>query len=445
MKQRRIVRTGAVISGVAIALMAVALGSGCDDRRTVLKPPPVLSAAATHTPAQSNLEDILTMKRRRIALAGAVITVVAIALIVVAARDEDSVSETAKPPPVLSVAMTRPLEEMLPVRVAASGNVAAWQEASVGAEADGLRLVEVSVNVGDTVRRGQVLARFDTGIVDAELAEAQATVAQADAAVAEADANAARAEGLDRSGALSVQQVTQYVIAAKTARARRDAVRAVEQRQRLRLAQTRVLATSDGIITSRTATVGAVVPAGQELFRLIRDGRLEWRAAVAASELDRLAPGQLATIRVDGHEPVQGVLRMIAPVIDTQTRDGLVYVDLPRHDAIRAGAFARGYVEIGEGLALTVPQSAVLPRDGFDYVMRVGPASTVEMRKVSLGRRVGDRIEITQGLAASETVIASGLSFLSEGDTVRVVSDAAGGRLPARAAPDRIAGRGGKS
>jgi RND family efflux transporter MFP subunit len=445
MKQRRIAPTGAVISGVAIALMAFALRGEGDFGQPVTKRPTELSVAAMHIPARSNLEDILTMKRRRIALAGAVITMVAIVLIAVTARDDDSVRETAKPPPVLSVAITRPQEEMLPVRIAASGNVAAWQEASVGAEADGLRLTEVSVNVGDTVRRGQLLARFNADIVDAELAEAQAAVAQADAAVAEADANARRAEGLDLSGALSAQQVTQYVIAAKTARARRDAVRAVEQRQRLRLAQARVLAPGDGIITSRTATVGAVVPAGQELFRLIRDGRLEWRAAVAVTDLDRLAPGQLATIRIDGHEPIQGALRVIAPVIDTQTHDGLVYVDLPRHDAIRAGAFVRGYVEIGEGLALTVPQSAVLPRDGFDYVMRVGAASTVEMRKVSLGRRTGDRVEITQGLAASETVIASGLSFLSEGDTVRVVSDAADGAAPPPAAPERAAGRGGKS
>ncbi|WP_313919190.1 efflux RND transporter periplasmic adaptor subunit [Tahibacter sp.] len=445
MKRRRIALTGAVISGVASVLVAVALHTEGAVREPAMKPPPLLSVAAMHSPARSNLEDILTMKRRRIALASAVITVVAIALFTVIARDEDSVRETAKPPPVLSVMVTRPLEEMLPVRVAASGNFAAWQEASVGAEADGLRLTEVRVNVGDTVRRGQVLARFNADIVDAELAEAQAAVAQADAEVAEADANATRARGLDRSGALSAQQVDQYVIAARTARARRDAVRAVVQRQRLRLAQTRVLAPSDGIVTSRTATVGAVVPAGQELFRLIRDGRLEWRAAVAVSDLDQLAPGQVATIRIDGHVSVQGTLRMVAPAIDPQTRDGLIYVDLPRHDAIRAGAFARGHVEVGEGLALTVPQSAVLPRDGFDYVMLVSPASAVVMRKVSLGRRVGGRIEITQGLAASESVIASGLSFLSEGDTVRVVSDATDGTAPQRAAHDRAASSGGKS
>lgn len=445
MKRRRIALTGAVISSVASVLMAFAPRGEGNGREPVMQPPPPLSVAAMSSPAQLNLEDILTMKRRRIALASAAITVVAIVLIAVAARDEDSAPETAKPPSVLSVVVTRPLEEMLPVRVAASGNVAAWQEASVGAEADGLRLTEVRVNVGDTVRRGQLLARFNADIVDAELAEAQAAVAQADAEVAEADANARRAEDLDRTGALSAQQVNQYLIAARTARARRDAVRAVEQRQRLRLAQTRVLAPGDGIVTSRTATVGAVVPAGQELFRLIRDGRLEWRAAVAVTDLDQLAPGQVATIRIEGHEPVQGALRMIAPAIDTQTRDGLVYVDLPLHGAIRAGAFARGHVEVGEDLALTVPQSAVLPRDGFDYVMHVSAASTVVMRKVSLGRRIGGRIEITQGLAASETVIASGLGFLSEGDTVRVVSDIADSTAPPRAASGRAASHGGKS
>ena len=128
-------------------------------------------------------------------------------------------------------------------------------------------------------------------MVAADLAEARALVVQADAQAAEAEANAQRARALDESGAMSAQQVNQYVVAARTARAGVDAVRAIEQRHRVRLAQTRVLAPSDGIITARTATVGAVMPAGQELFRLIKDGRLEWRANVAMNDLDKLVPG----------------------------------------------------------------------------------------------------------------------------------------------------------
>ena len=258
-------------------------------------------------------------------------------------------------------------------------------------------------------------------MVATDLAEARASVAQAHAQLMEAEADAQRAEGLDVSGAISAQQVKAYVVAARTARARLDAAKAIEQRNVLRLVQTRVLAPSDGIITARTATVGAVIPGGQELFRLIKGGRLEWRASVAMSEMHQLAPGQMAEISVHGQPPIRGRLRIVAPVIDTQTHDGLVYVDLPASKLVRAGAFARGFFEVGEGKALTVPQRAVLLRDGFSYVMRLDAAAKVLLTKVSVGRRVGDRVEITGGLKSSEPIVASGLSFLSEGDTVRVV------------------------
>jgi HlyD family secretion protein len=120
---------------------------------------------------------------------------------------------------------------------------------------------------------------------------------------------------------------------------------------------------------------------------------------------------------------------MVAPTVDSATRNGIVYVDLaPSRDA-RAGMFARGEFDIGQGQGLTLPQSAVLLRDGFSYVLRVGPDSKVSETKVAVGRRVGDRVEITSGLDANVRVVASGGGFLSDGDTVRVVDG------PAPAAP----------
>ena len=362
------------------------------------------------------------MTHGRIALAGLVVTILAVILISVHVGRDGEVRGTAAAPPVLSVALTRVEVSVLPIRIPATGNVVAWQEANVGAEADGLRLTDVKVNVGDTVKRGQVLALFNADIVEAELVEARASVDQAEAEVAEAETNARRAKKLESSGAMSAQQIDQYVVGAMTARARLEVARAIEKKSRLRLAQTRVLAPSDGIITSRAATVGAVVAAGQELFRLIKDGRLEWRAEVAIADMAKLAPGQSVLISTQGRGPIHGTLRMIAPAISTETRNGLVYVDLPGNSAVRAGAFARGHFEVGEDSTLTVPQSAVLLRDGFNYVMCVGPTSKVVMKKVAVGRRIGDRVEITEGLAAAENVIASGVGFLSEGDLVNVVS-----------------------
>lgn len=365
------------------------------------------------------------MKLKEIAITGAAtVALAAIALFAKTAREPDPAQ--AAPASVMSVSLTRARAEELPMRVAATGSVAAWREAIVGSESNGLRLTDVRVDVGDAVRRGDVLAVLDAEVVEAELAEARAAVAQVEAEAVEASANALRAKGLEGSGAMSAQQIAQYFAAAQTARARLEAARAAERRQRVRVAQARVLAPDDGVVSSRTATVGAVVPAGEELFRVIKDGRLEWRAVVPAAELDKLRPGQIAFLATAGQPAVSGELRSLAPTISADTRSGLAYVDLPRDTALRAGTFASGYIEVGRRRALTLPQSAVLLRDGFDYVMQVGADAKVAKKKIAVGRRVGDRIEILAGLSPSDDVIASGLSFLSDGDRVEVVAGADG-------------------
>lgn len=336
--------------------------------------------------------------------------------------------------PALSVSVVQPQAGTLAQAVAATGSIAPWQEASVGAEAAGLRLAEVAVNVGDRVRRGQVLASFAPETVQAELAQIRAALAEADALLADARANAARARELDATGALSAQQINQFLTAERTAEARVAAQRAALQTQELRLRQTRVLAPDDGVISARSATVGAVVAPGTELFRLIRGGRLEWRAEVAATDLARLKPGQKVQVQPAGAAPLQGTLRMVAPTLDPATRNGLVYVDLPRPDpraaggdglppgGVKAGMFARGEFEVGSSPALTLPASAVLLRDGFSYIFELGADNRVAQRKVEVGRRVGERVEITAGLKPGAKVVESGAGFLADGDTVRVVS-----------------------
>ena len=336
--------------------------------------------------------------------------------------------------PALTVTVVQPKAATLPVRISANGNIAAWQEASIGTEANGLRLAEVKVNVGDVVRRGQVLATFAADTVQAELAQTRAAVAESEAALAEAAANARRARELQATGALSEQQIAQYLTAERTAQARLDAQRAAARTQQLRLQQAQVVAPDHGVISSRSATVGAVLPAGQELFRMIRGGRLEWRAEVPAADLQRLKPGMRASVVASGGEPVEGVVRMVAPTVDPATRNGLVYVDLPKPGAVRAGMFGRGEFEIASTSGLTLPQGAVLLRDGFNYVLKLGPDAKVALTKVTVGRRIGDRVEVTGGIDATATVVASGGGFLGDGDLVRVVNAPAAGRQ-ASAAP----------
>lgn len=351
-------------------------------------------------------------------------TLLAVAAATLNVRADNQKKTVGAVKPTLTVTIGQPHSASLARKLSANGNLAAWQEASIGAESGGLRLAEVLVNVGDVVRRGQLLASFATDTVAAELAQGKASVAEAQATLAEASANAERARRLQVSGALSAQQINQYLTAEQTASARLQAQQAAVKVQQLRLDKTRVLAPDGGVISTRSATVGAVVPSGQELFRMIRQGRLEWRAEVAATELALLKPGMHVNVTPANGAAIQGTIRMVAPTVDTQSRNGLVYVDLPAPGMARAGMFARGEFELGSAPALTLPQSAVLLRDGFSYVLRVGPDMKIVQTKVTVGRRVADRIEITGGLDAAARVVASGGAFLADGDTVRVVDAA---------------------
>jgi HlyD family secretion protein len=341
----------------------------------------------------------------------------------------DASQTAAAGKPALTVALTQARVGSLPIKLAANGSIAAWQEAIVGAETNGLRVQELLVNVGDGVQRGQLLATFAPESVQADVALARASLAEAQANALDASANAERARAVQGSGALSAQQVNQYLTQELTARARVESARAQLDAQLLRLKHTQVLAPDAGIISARSATMGAVLGTGVEMFRLIRQGRLEWRAELTSSELGRVTAGTGALVTAPNGAQVKGRVRMVAPTLDAQTRNGLVYVDLPAMPAgARAGAgafkpgmFARGEFELGQSSALTVLQSAVLVREGFSYVMRVGTDNRVSQLKVQTGRVLGDQVEILAGLKPEDRLVASGASFLSDGDTVRVV------------------------
>ncbi|HXE39058.1 MAG TPA: efflux RND transporter periplasmic adaptor subunit [Azonexus sp.] len=329
--------------------------------------------------------------------------------------------------PALTVSLTAPRTLDWPQVLPANGNVVAWQEAVIGPEISNYRITEVRAQIGDTVHKGQVLARIASDTVASELAEASAAVAEAQASASEAQGNAARATELKAKGFYSSQLNTQYQTAQHTAAARLAAARARQQAAEVKMSKTNVLAPDDGVISARSATVGSLTQSGQELFRLIRGGRLEWRAEVPSADLASLKPGLAAILVNPNGQSVKGRVRAVAPSVDPQTRNGLVYVDLPVTDAVRAGMFARGEFELGQRPALTLPQTAVVLREGFAYVFRLEGADRVLQTKVALGRRVGERIEIVSGLAPEARVVDNGAGFLADGDVVKVVD---GGSRP---------------
>jgi HlyD family secretion protein len=328
--------------------------------------------------------------------------------------------------PALTVTTTSPFLAEWPEKLSANGNIAAWQEALIGAEVNGLRLTEVKVNVGETVRQGQVLAVFSSVMVKADVAQSLAALAEAEAMLAEAKANADRARHAEAPGAISAQQISEYLTAERTAVARLESARAQLANQQTRLQQTQLTAPDDGVISARTATVGAVVSVSQELFRLIRFNRLEWRAEVTAAELPRLQAGQNVMISAPGGIQAQGTVRMVAPTVDPQNRMALIYVDIPSDTGLKAGMFAHGDFELGRHTVLALPLSAIVQREGFSFVYRMGAENKVSQTKVEIGRRLDNSIEILSGLEKDANVVATGAAFLADGDTVRIVGASQG-------------------
>jgi HlyD family secretion protein len=341
-----------------------------------------------------------------------------------AAKSDKAGAAPAAVKAALTVTAVQPSNGSLALKLAANGNVAAWQEASIGAEASGLRLTQVLVNVGDTVKKGQLLATFAGDAVQADVAQANAM---------DATANAERARTLQNTGALSTQQINQYLTAEKTAAARVQAAQATLSAQGVRTQNTQVRAPDNGVISARGATVGAVVGGGTELFRMIRGGRLEWRAEVTSNEIASIKPGAKAMVTAASGAQVEGTVRTVAPTIDAATRNALVYVDLPANAGVKAGMFAKGEFALGAANALTLPQQALVLRDGFTYAMRVEANNKVSQVKLETGRRVGDAVEIKQGAKAGERFVASGASFLADGDTVKIVEAAKTEAQPAGA------------
>ena len=342
--------------------------------------------------------------------------------------------------PALTVTVIKPQLASFPQKISANGNIAAWQEAIIGSEANGLRLVNVLVNVGDVVKKGQLLADFATETIDADLMQAKASLLEAEATGREAINNADRARTLQNTGAMSNQQIEQYTTAAETAKARIEVAKAAVNTQQIRLKQTRIVAPDSGIISARNATVGAVVGAGTELFRLIRQSRLEWRAEVISSDLPKIKIGMQANIIAADGSRLTGKVRKVSPMVDMQTRNTIVYIDLPAN-SVKAGMFAKGDFLMGQSNTLAVPQQALVLRDGFNYVFvlkntkgeqaKVGQVKVGQI-KVQTGKRVGNLVEIVSGLTANQSIVASGGAFLSDNDTVKVVNATATNSTPAK-------------
>lgn len=351
---------------------------------------------------------------RPLALCGALALALALAL---SGCGEDAPPEAV---PSLTVSLASPQLREVTREVVASGAVAAWEEVSVGVELSGLRVASVAVEVGSVVAAGDVLLRIDDRTLASQLAQSDAQVREAQTNLETARRKAARIRELADAQMVALQDAEEAEAARANAQARLNTAIASRDAARVQRDFTVVRAPAAGVVSARSVQPGQVVGAGTELLRLIRDGRLEWRAELAEGDLPSVGVGTAVRVETAGGGTVEGAVRTVSPGLDAQNRTGTVYVDLPDPGPLRAGMFAQGRLALGRAQALLVPGDAVVRRDGRAYVFTVDDGRVRE-HAVELGGAHGDLVEVRAGLAQGDRVVARGAGFLGDGDLVRVV------------------------
>jgi RND family efflux transporter MFP subunit len=326
----------------------------------------------------------------------------------------------------LSVTVTTPANRSVDREVVASGSVEAWQEMTLGVELAGVRVSQVLVEVGSRVKAGQPLVLLDRRTLEVQLRQAEASLAQARASLEVARSGASRGESLLAQKLISTSDADDLRAALITAQAQLSSAEAELESARLRLGFATLRAPDAGIISARSIQPGQIAQTGTEMLRLIRRGRLEWRAEVSEGDLVRIKPGAAVQITGPGGEVVPGTIRAVSPSLDSNTRTALVYADLPEPGGLRAGMFAEGRLRTGAADVAVLPRQSIVFRDGFPYVFVVGKDSKVAQRRIEVGPAQADVIEVRSGLQPGDRVVVRGAGFLGDGDIVKVVEAAKG-------------------
>ena len=372
--------------------------------------------------ALTNLGSYLPQSRRGRLLAAIGVTVALLAALILVLRGGSTRMHAPVAAAAAPAVTTKTLETMQVARgVVANGTVYAWQEIVVGPEVGGYRVAAVNVEVGDRVRKGQELVQLSEDLLASDVTSKRANLEQAQASLENAESAYRRATSLSGSGVLSQSDVDKLRAEQLAAKARVEVSKAELQASDLRLRHTRVTAPDDGIISARSVNVGQVAQVGTEMLRLLRKGRVEWRAEIPEARIREIRVGQSVKLTTADGAQLDGKVRAIAPTIESTTRAGLVYVDIPSTGAARPGMFARGEILLGQSAASMTPLSSVVTQDGYTYVFVVNEQQLVVRRRVETGAIHEKQIEIVGGVEPGERIVDKGAGFLKDGDRVRVV------------------------
>lgn len=320
------------------------------------------------------------------------------------------------------VTVLTPGTSQVTARVKVTGTLSARYDMPVSVEGEGGRVMAVLVEAGDTVKKGQVLARINTDVLRPYVAQLAAAYEEAKADARLAAAEYGRVKAVSGSGAISREDIERRAATAEMRAARAKVAEAQLHEAQARLARAEIRAPADGVVLERTVEVGQTISAGNVLFRIAKDGLVELRGEVAEQDMPGLAVGQKATVQITGVDQVfEGKVWLLGPVIDPKTRLGSVRVAMPAHKLLRPGAFAHGYVMAGEAHKPVVPHSALQADKQGAFVYVVDKDNKAVRRSVRIGSATEKGVVIEEGLSGKERVVAAAGAFLREGEIVTPV------------------------
>jgi RND family efflux transporter MFP subunit len=354
----------------------------------------------------------------------------------------------------LDAVTEQPIEQVVEV----AGTLAPDEQVVVASKVAG-RVATLSFDLASAVKKGQTLATLEPAdfvlrVEQAESARTQAlaelglpasgasgkvdpettaVVREARATLQEAEANAIRTRALAEEGlATGVQRdaAEAALVRAQTAvQAALEQVRireaAVGQRRtelglaRQQLADTGIRSPLDGVVQRRFVNVGEYLTVGAPVAEIVRVDPLRLRVSVPEREAAALRVGLQVEVRVEGGGTTHsGTLSRVAPALDLESRTLLVEADLPNKGELRPGSFAHARIVVATKRAPTVAKSAIVTFAGLNKVLTVDRGKAVE-RRITLGKSVGDRVEVVSGLKSGESVVIRPGS-LQQGERVRV-------------------------
>jgi len=355
--------------------------------------------------------------------------------------DGATASATSTEQAVLSVETVSPSQDDIGNTLSADGTIDAKDTANVSAKVNGVAIERILVEEGDRVKAGQVLAIFDTDAMEQQVLQAEADVAEAEATLANASADAARVLPLLDIDAISKQEADRYRTAKLQAQAALQASKARLSTQRLSVKNANVVAPVSGVISEKMAEVG-MVAGGEPLFTIIKGGILEWRADIDPKLVGEVSVGTPVRVSLPDGETVMGKVSRIAPTADNN-RQITIYASLAANAKLRAGMYQTGEFLLGSASTQTVPNSAIVSNDGYDYVMLVTNVTTqngqtmgrIKQQRVTLGERLGENVAVLEPLPSDSQIVKQGGSFLNDGDLVRIVDGVSQTSTAAQAQP----------